>query len=146
MTTQIVSSHESNPVPQPGMDYFTIGDMARQYDVSLRTLRFYEDRGLLRPVRHGNVRLYDPRQRFRLQQILKGKRLGFTLTQIREMLGLHRETEPASFEDALEPSCIVSQIEALERQRADLDHAISELRATHARFATPANGALAVGE
>lgn len=55
---------------------FSIGDLAREFEVSLRTLRFYEDRGLLSPRRVGSSRLYDARE------ILKGKRLGFTLTEI----------------------------------------------------------------
>lgn len=134
MTMQMISAHGAPSAPS-AFDYFTIGDMARHYQVSLRALRFYEDRGLMKPVRHGAVRLYDARQRIRLQLILKGKRLGFTLTQICEMLASHSEIEPAAFEDTLEPERIVSQIETLERQRAGLEHAISELRATHARFA-----------
>ena len=122
--------------PQPEQsEYFTIGDMARTYGVSLRALRFYEDRGLMKPVRHGTVRLYDPRQRIRLQLILKGKKLGFTLTEIRDMLAGHTTAETSDFEQALEPEKIVSQIEHLERQRTGLDVAIAELRATHVRLA-----------
>ena len=117
-------------------EYFTIGDMARTYDVSLRALRFYEDRGLMKPLRHGYVRLYDVRQRVRLQLILKGKKLGFTLTEIREMLASQGEQEPVEFESTLDPGQIVSQIAHLERQRSGLDNAIQELRATHERLAS----------
>ncbi|MGE3246917.1 MAG: MerR family transcriptional regulator [Beijerinckiaceae bacterium] len=117
-------------------EYMTISQMARQFDVSLRTLRFYEDRGLLSPLRHGTMRLYDGRQRMRLEMILKGKRLGFTLTEIREMLGTHGREEPPEIESTLEPEQIVTHIGMLERQREVLDTAIRELRATHERILT----------
>ena len=65
---------------------FTIGDLAREFSVSLRTLRFYEDRGLLSPKRQGTMRLYGTRDRVRLSMILKGKQLGFTLGEISAML------------------------------------------------------------
>ena len=69
---------------------FTIGDLAREFGVTLRTLRFYEDRGLLSPRRDGTARIYDLRDRDRLSVILKGKQLGFTLTEIRAMLAEDR--------------------------------------------------------
>jgi DNA-binding transcriptional MerR regulator len=65
---------------------YTIGDLSREFGVSLRALRFYEDRGLLNPQRAGASRLYDGGQRARLELILKGKQLGFTLTEIRALL------------------------------------------------------------
>lgn len=116
-------------------DYYTIGDMARTFKVSLRALRFYEDRGLLKPDRHGFVRLYDAKQRARLALILKGKRLGFTLTGIQEMLANFNDGDPVEFEQTLEPMRIVSQIAELERKRLGLEMAIQELRATQARLA-----------
>lgn len=117
-------------------DYFTIGDMARTFKVSLRALRFYEDRGLLKPDRHGFVRLYDAKQRGRLKLILKGKRLGFTLTGIQEMLANYNDEDPVEFEQTLEPMRIVSQIEELERKRMGLEIAIQELRATQTRLSS----------
>lgn len=63
-------------------DFIGISQMSSRYQVTFRTLRFYEDRGLLQPVRRGTARLYTVRDRTRLQLILKGKRLGFTLTEI----------------------------------------------------------------
>ncbi len=121
-------------------EYFTIGDMARTYNVSLRTLRFYEDRGLMKPLRHGYVRFYDSRQRVRLQLILKGKKLGFTLTEIRDMLKTQGDGEYAEFEQTLGPAQIVSQIEHLERQRSGLEVVIEELRARHQRLAAEPAG------
>ena len=114
-------------------DEATIGEMAAEFGVSLRTLRFYEDRRLLRPRREGNTRLYGVADRLRLQMILKGKQLGFTLTEIGELIGT-QETDD-DFEGKLQPAQIVTQIDHLERQRREIEDAITRLRATHARLA-----------
>jgi DNA-binding transcriptional MerR regulator len=111
----------------------TIGEMAAEFNVSLRTLRFYEDRKLLRPRREGNTRLYSPTDRQRMQMILKGKQLGFTLTEIHDLIGNYETTD--DFEGKLKPQQIVTQIDHLERQRAEIDSAIARLRATHDRLA-----------
>lgn len=111
----------------------TIGEMAAEFRVSLRTLRFYEDRHLLRPRREGNTRLYGPTERLRLQMILKGKQLGFTLTEISELIGTQDADD--DFEGKLQPAQIVTQIDHLERQRREIEDAIAHLRATHARLA-----------
>ncbi len=134
--------------PAPGHqteEYFTIGEMARTFHISLRALRFYEDRGLMKPTRHGSVRLYNPRQRVRLQLILKGKKLGFTLTEIREMLTHQGEGEFVDFEQTLGPAQIATQIEHLERQRSGLELAIQELRASHQRIAAEPAAVAAAG-
>lgn len=120
------------------VEYYTIGEMARAYDISLRALRFYEDRGLLKPQRHGATRLYDGRQRVRVQLILKGKQLGFTLTEIREMLASHGDEPPTEFEQTLDEKQITAQIDMLERQRAGIDQAISQLRASAGRLSAAA--------
>lgn len=117
---------------------FTISDLARDFDVTLRTLRFYESRGLLSPTRSGMTRIYSGRDRSRLALILKGKQLGFTLVEIRQMLaneekkgagdgaatvgGLHLSTQQVS-----------EQLELLRSQRAEIDAAIAELEATQAK-------------
>jgi DNA-binding transcriptional MerR regulator len=110
----------------------TIGEMASEFGVSLRTLRFYEDRQLLRPRREGNTRLYGPAERLRLQMILKGKQLGFTLTEIADLIGTQDADD--DFEGKLQPAQIVTQIDHLERQRREIEDAITRLRATHARL------------
>lgn len=112
----------------------TIGEMAAEFNVSLRTLRFYEDRKLLRPRREGNTRLYSATDRLRMQMILKGKQLGFTLTEIHDLIGNYESSD--DFEGKLKPQQIVAQIDHLERQRAEIDGAIARLRATHERLAT----------
>lgn len=114
-------------------DFMTIGDVSRIYNLSLRALRFYEERGLLQPVRRGVTRLYDPRARARLELILKGKQLGFTLTEIRGMIET-AERDAGEMGLSLAPGQVLEQIAILEKQRRDLDAAIEELRATHTRL------------
>jgi DNA-binding transcriptional MerR regulator len=113
----------------------TIGEMARHFGISLRALRFYEDRGLLNPLRQGLTRLYDEKNRSRLTVILKGKQLGFTLTEISRMLGERQSGEDTEFGLSLAPKQVLEQIDILERQRAEIDAALSELKETQARLA-----------
>jgi DNA-binding transcriptional MerR regulator len=101
-----------------------IGEMAREYGVTLRTLRFYEIRGLIKPIRQGNQRLYGPQERARLQVILSAKELGFTLTEIIKLL----ETETGEPELKLDPSTILRQIEFLENQHRSIEQALGGLR------------------
>ena len=116
-----------------GKREMTIGEMASEFNVSLRTLRFYEDRKLLRPRREGNTRLYSVTDRLRMQMIVKGKQLGFTLTEVHDLIGNYETTD--DFEGKLKPQQIDTQIDHLERQRAEIDGAIARLRATHERLA-----------
>lgn len=110
--------------------FFTIGDMARTYKVTLRALRFYEDRGLIKPMRHGVSRFYDAAARARFETILHGKKLGFTLTQNRAML----PTAEDAAQLTLKETQVLAQITQLERKRDELDTAIVELRDTHRRL------------
>ena len=105
----------------------TIGEMARAFSVSLRTLRFYEDRGLLVPRREGTTRYYANRDKARLELILHGKQLGFTLTEIREMLAASDKKAPPK-QLALKPEQILAQIAHLEQQKSEIDGAIVQLR------------------
>ena len=122
---------------------FTISDLARTYGVSLRTLRFYEDKGLLHPRRQGTMRHYGPSDRIRLELILKGKRLGFTLSEIQELISSKikggvravSESDSNDLTVSLGREQITAQIVHLERQRDDLEAAIAELRSAHDRLA-----------
>lgn len=114
--------------------FATIGQIARKHSVSLRALRFYEDRGLLQPLRRGRRRFYDKDQDLRLQMILRGKRLGFTLTEISKLIADTGKTAGAEFEAMLKPGRILKQIDELVRQRDSLDVAIGELRQTRQRI------------
>ena len=113
----------------------TISQMSRVFGVSLRTLRFYEDRGLIKPRREGNARYYRGGDRIRMEMILKGKKLGFTLTEIQDLIGGKGASEMTDLEDQLNPQQIVTQISHLERQRNDIEGAIERLRATQSRLA-----------
>jgi DNA-binding transcriptional MerR regulator len=131
------SAQRQQPLPQPEAattELFTIGELSRIYGVTLRALRFYEQRGLLNPVRRGAARFYDSAQKDRLQMILKGKHLGFTLTEISDLLDAEPGRRPKADEFALDEKMVLSQLRHLEERRADLEHAICELRATHQRL------------
>ncbi|MGH6819070.1 MAG: MerR family transcriptional regulator [Methylovirgula sp.] len=112
-----------------GERIWTIGEMAREFRVSLRALRFYEDRGLLHPRRNGTARLYSGRDRLHLEMILKAKQLGFTLAEIREILA-HGDGEA---DLNLPADQIAAQIGHLERQLSSVEAALAELRRVHAR-------------
>lgn len=72
---------------------WTIGELAREFDITPRTIRFYEDEGLIQPQRRGQQRVYRPADRVRLKLILRGKRLGFSLAESRELIDMYN---PAS--------------------------------------------------
>lgn len=119
---------------------YTIREMARDFQVSIRTLRFYEDRGLLHPRREGANRRYDSRDRLHLKMILKGKSLGFTLSEIHAILaGRAGDSDKMDIEMGLLPEQITTQIDYLERQRSQIDEAISTLREAlrHVRELSP---------
>lgn len=105
--------------------YF-ITDLAAEFGVSLRTLRFYEDRGLLSPRRDGVNRMYDARERSKLSVILKGKQLGFTLSEISGMLKEERGVSSPDLKMSLEQ--VDDQISYLKNQKAEVEQALRELR------------------
>jgi DNA-binding transcriptional MerR regulator len=115
----------SAPAPAvPAVEY-TIGDLAREFGVTLRTLRFYEHRGLIKPRRQGLARFYDEKAKARLALILKGKQLGFTLTEIRAMLAANDRGATADL--GLSREQMKTQLEHLKAERARLDAGIAEL-------------------
>lgn len=130
-TSSVTSSSRQTEAKAPKTDL--IGDLAREFGVSLRTLRFYESRGMLSPRRDGTARLYDECDRERLAAILDGKRLGFTLTEIRDMLADKRRDGPKA-KLALSLPEIEDQIEHLEAQKAQIEDALRELRRQHERL------------
>ena len=111
---------------------YSIGDLAREFGVTLRTLRFYEDKGLVNPRRDGMNRLYSRRDRARLKLVLMGKRVGFSLTEIKDMLDLYdlRDGQVAQLRASL--GRFNEQIAVLERQKKDIEQALAELRRTTA--------------
>ena len=121
-----------------GEKLYTIGDLAREFGVTLRALRFYEDRGLLSPRRDGTARIYDARDRDRLSVILKGKQLGFTLTEIRAMLAEERSSDGPSPNLRLSLDQIEDQIRHLKQQKAEIEEALAELHARRSSLAAAA--------
>lgn len=109
---------------------YKIGDLATEFGVTLRTLRFYEDKGLLTPTRAGVTRLFTKRDRARLKLILLGKRVGFSLTEVKRMIDLYdpRGKNVTQLKVALEKGEM--QMRVLQEQRDSINTAISELELT----------------
>jgi DNA-binding transcriptional MerR regulator len=108
---------------------FSISELAREFDVTPRAIRFYEDQGLLAPRRDGQRRIYSPRDRTRLKLTLRGKRLGLTLSEIRDLIDMY---EPGRDErPQLERFLAVLEAHkaSLLQQRADLEAQLSEIQA-----------------
>jgi DNA-binding transcriptional MerR regulator len=109
------------------MKTYTISELAREFQVTPRALRFYEDKDLLHPARDGLNRVYSSKDRARLKLILQGKRVGFSLVDIREILDLYTlEGHQAQLKLSLRKSR--EQIRNLEKQREDIEDALEMLR------------------
>ena len=107
--------------------FYSIGEMCDAFGVTARALRFYEDEELISPERRGTTRLYTDRDRARLIWILRGKRVGFSLNDIRELLDLydigdHQHTQMLATRDRC-----AERITALHRQKQDIDTTVAEL-------------------
>ncbi len=115
---------------------WSIAELAAEYDVTLRTIRFYEDRGLLNPERRGTVRVYHPRDRVRLGLILRGKRLGFSLDEIATIVDMY-DAEPGEEGQLV---YLLNQIGTrraeLEQRRRDIDETLRELAEVEHRCQT----------
>ena len=128
-----MTAQPPSPEPKERSEY-SIGDLAREFDVTPRAIRFYEDQGLLAPRREGQRRIYRPRDRARLKLTLRGKRLGLTLSEIRELIDMYepgRDERPqlARFLAVLEQHKAL-----LEQQRGDLEAQLSEITAFEKRI------------
>ena len=107
---------------------FTITELSREFGVTARAIRFYEDKGLLSPSRNGQQRVYAPRDRARLNLILRGKRVGFPLAEIGEMLDLYdvEDRQETQLRHTLEK--FEKQMVDLEQQRQDIEGALESLK------------------
>lgn len=112
---------------------WTITELAEEFDTTLRTIRFYEDKGLLRPERRGQARVFHPRDRVRLQLILRGKRLGFSLEEIAAILNMYDEQPGEAGQLRYLIEDIGDRRATLQRKRQDLDEAMAELDELEAR-------------
>lgn len=108
---------------------WSISDLAAEFDVTPRAIRFYEDQGLISPARRGQTRIYSSRDRTRLKLILRGKRLGFSLGEVADIIDLYDSDpgEVAQLEYFLDK--IREQKKALEQQREDIEVTLAELTA-----------------
>ncbi len=106
---------------------YTISDLSEEFGVTARALRFYEDEGLIAPERQGLARIYSRRDRARLAWILRGKRVGFGLAEIREMIDLYDADEEHEEQRRVTTAKCKARIELLTRQKSDIDAAIAEL-------------------
>jgi DNA-binding transcriptional MerR regulator len=107
-------------------DLFAIADLAREFGISTRAIRFYEAKGLISPERVGATRIFRRRDRARLILILRGKRLGFSLRDISDYLSLYDADRTQQVH--LLAEMVDQRLASLERQKADLDTTITELR------------------
>jgi len=122
------ASAAKSSAPRDLSRIYSIAELAREFAVTPRTIRFYEDEGLIKPRRQGTQRLYSAGDRARLGWILRGKRLGFSLAEIRQLLDLYHvdRTGLQQMRELLRRSRL--HIEELERRRRDLDAQIGEFK------------------
>src|SRR5207302_10513128 len=125
-----ISAH---PIMETERAEFSIGELAREFDVTPRTIRFYEDRGLLAPRRDGQRRIYTPRDRTRLKLTLRGKRLGLTLAEIRELIDMYEpgRDERPQLERFL--AVLESHKASLLQQLTDFEAQLSEIQSFEKR-------------
>jgi len=122
------AEQESSAGDATGDRPLTIGEVAQEYGLTLRTLRFYEAKRLITPYRHGNTRLYRSSDRKRLSLVLAGRRLGFTLAEIKHLLNRQHDSLHLTREQCMK------QIKLLEQQKRSIEMAITELRQIHTSF------------
>ena len=113
--------------PRADRDRFSITDLSGEFGVTARALRFYEDEGLIGPERRGTQRIYSQRDRARLAWILRGKRVGFSLAAIREMIDLYDLGDGRRHQRAVAIERCCERIASLEAQKQDIDAAVAEL-------------------
>ena len=116
--------------PGEGDTQLTITELAREFDITPRAIRFYEDHGILAPTREGPRglrRVYSPRDRTRLKLTLRGKRLGLTLLQIRELIDMYESPKDATAQARRFLAVLGQHRSALEQQREDIEVTLTEI-------------------
>ncbi|MFO1091558.1 MAG: MerR family DNA-binding transcriptional regulator [Hyphomicrobiales bacterium] len=116
---------------QPGREQtYSISELCKEFDVTPRTLRFYEQKGLLHPARRGWTRIFSYRDRVRLQLILRGRRVGFALEEIKEMLDLYQLKDGQLTQLRVASTKLRERLQSLRKQRHELEDAIGDLERT----------------
>ena len=108
--------------------FWTIGELTKEFDVTARALRFYEDKGLLSPLRDGTMRKYSARDRVRLILLLQGKRFGLSLDEIRDLLNLYHSEGGRRVQMVQTAQKLRHQIKVLEDKKNDLEEVLKTLR------------------
>lgn len=108
--------------------FWSIGDLSREFDVTARALRFYEDKGLLSPLREGQKRKYSARDRARLILVLRGKRIGLSLEDLKELLDLYNLEGGLQHQMQTALLKFKQQLRVLEAQKQDIGEAIIDLQ------------------
>ena len=109
------------------MTTYTISELSKEFDITPRAIRFYEDQGLIAPQREGSRRVYSGRDRTRLKLTLRGKRLGFSLHEIKEMVDMYESPQDTVPQVERFLAKLIEQRQALEQQREDLEITLSEI-------------------
>lgn len=107
--------------------HFSISDLAREFSITTRAIRFYEDEGLIQPKREGQRRLYTQRDRVRLMLILRGRRLGFSLKEIAEIIDLYDREPGETGQLKLFLAKIEERRQLLKQQQEDIKQTLAEL-------------------
>ncbi|MCS3833369.1 DNA-binding transcriptional MerR regulator [Aeromonas veronii] len=112
---------------------FSISELAREFDITTRSIRFYEDQGLLNPAREGQTRIYSKQDRVRLKLTLRGKRLGFSLAEIRELFDLYDADKSSRTQLQTMLGLVEEKRETLQQQMEDIRMVLLELDAAEQR-------------
>ncbi|CAN7552701.1 MerR family DNA-binding transcriptional regulator [Rhizobium sp. LjRoot98] len=107
--------------------YYTITELTREFGVSTRTLRFYEDEGLIHPERRGRTRLFRSADRRLIMEILRGRRIGFTIAEIREIIQVYRDPPGEAGQLRLLMKRVEEKREELNQKRKDIEETLEEL-------------------
>ncbi|MFB2927688.1 MerR family transcriptional regulator [Aeromonas hydrophila] len=112
---------------------YSISELAREFDVTTRSIRFYEDQGLLNPARQGQTRIYSRQDRVRLKLTLRGKRLGFSLADIRDLFDLYDADKSSRTQLQTMLRLVADKRETLQQQLEDIKMVLLELDAAEQR-------------
>ena len=111
----------------PSGAVFSISDLAREFAITPRTIRFWEDQGILAPQREGNKRVFTRRDRARLKMALRGKRLGLSLAEIKDLIGMYASTEDETPQLVECLRIMEKRRAALEQQREDIEAMLADI-------------------